>query len=142
VEAGRFLFHHFTVQCWLGAGLSSEDLVGMQNGVTEDPEELRKLYKDRGYAAIGRFSVQLLLDALACFAVRLSSAEVLPPVEACNLSAHNVSSQFTALSWPHITPEPGPRCCCDLSRHLIQDCCCETCTSHLQEPPILLLSCS
>lgn len=53
--------------------------VCLQNGVTEDPDELRKLYKDRGNAAIGRFTIQLFLDALACFAVRICDAQVLPP---------------------------------------------------------------
>lgn len=57
----------------------TSNYVYVQNGVTEDPDELRKLYKDRGNAAIGRFTIQLFLDAVACFAVRICRLEVLPP---------------------------------------------------------------
>lgn len=41
-----------------------------ENGITEDSEELRKLYIQRGNASLARFGFQLFLDAIACYAVR------------------------------------------------------------------------
>ena len=45
-----------------------------ESGVTDDPEELRKLYAKRGGGTYARIAIQLLLDAGACFAVRARRA--------------------------------------------------------------------
>lgn len=41
------------------------------NGITDDPGELQKLYQQRGGDAYARFGFQMFLDLCACFAVRL-----------------------------------------------------------------------
>eukprot|EP01025_Chloroclados_australasicus_P015603 TRINITY_DN17514_c0_g1_i1.p1 TRINITY_DN17514_c0_g1~~TRINITY_DN17514_c0_g1_i1.p1 ORF type:complete len:378 (-),score=48.34 TRINITY_DN17514_c0_g1_i1:292-1341(-) len=45
-----------------------------QNGVTDDPEELRKLFQQRGYASLARVTLQLLLDAGASFAANMAAS--------------------------------------------------------------------
>jgi hypothetical protein len=45
-----------------------------ESGVTDDPEALRKLYRDRGTSSFGRLGIQLFLDAGACWAVRISTS--------------------------------------------------------------------
>ena len=43
------------------------------NGITDDPVELQKLYQKRGGDAYARFGFQMFLDLCACFAVRPST---------------------------------------------------------------------
>ena len=40
------------------------------SGVTDDPDELRELYRARSRNVIGRFAIQLIFDAGACYGVR------------------------------------------------------------------------
>lgn len=41
-----------------------------ENGITDDPDELQKLYRQRGNDAYVRFGIQIVLDICASFAVR------------------------------------------------------------------------
>jgi hypothetical protein len=43
-----------------------------ENGITDDPDELQKLYRKRGNDAYVRFGIQIFLDICASFAVRTS----------------------------------------------------------------------
>eukprot|EP00892_Ulva_mutabilis_P011984 jgi/Ulvmu1/9158/UM005_0256.1 len=47
-----------------------------ESGVTEDPEELQKLYKEKSTGALARFGVQIFLDACACYAAYAAASAI------------------------------------------------------------------
>ena len=59
-----------------------------ESGVTEDPDELQKLYKQKSTGALARFGVQIFLDACACYAVGFRSLQAdsaATPIAPCSI---------------------------------------------------------